>query len=254
MSDAPNPASALLDGRTVSRRLKLRAGTLDELVQTGKVHALDGGLYDVEEVRRAVGGTLNETTFETTVSEDAQTRAVVMAVQLADRTMTREGKMFETYHKGLNDVLEALRLENKALRDEKAELRAENKRLHDQLLEGSKVREQLLSKQHERDLLTSMVAQRTATQREGLQLLKNAWPLVKNHFRTQAGNSVAKQLFESIEPSQFEAIMAIDFLNENQKGLLQKLLGERAKSEASTGAGEALANGAAEAQQNGDLS
>lgn len=235
------PAPQLLDGRTVARRLKLRAGTLDELVQTGKVRPLDGGLYDLEEVRRVLSGSLTETTIETTVSEDAQSRAIALAVNLADKSQGREGRMFELYTKALGELIEALQMENKALRAEKGELREENSRLHNQLVESSKVRETLLSKQHERDLLTRAMEQKSEHQREAVALLKQALPLVQSHFRAQAGNSLAKQLFESIEPAQIEAILAIDFLSEGQKEILRKLTEERARQ----------LNGAGTAQQNG---
>lgn len=244
MRPALPPAPQLLDGRTVARRLKLRAGTLDELVQTGKVRPLDGGLYDLEEVRRVLSGSVTETTIETTVSEDAQSRAIALAVNLADKSQGREGRMFELYTKALGDLIEALQKENKALREEKGQLREENTRLHDQLVESAKVREALLSKQHERDLLTHAMESKQANQREAVALLKQALPLVQSHFRTHAGNSLAKQLFESIEPAQIEAILAIDFLNDGQKELLRKLTEERARQ----------TNGAVQAQQNGAAS
>lgn len=221
----PLPPSNLLDGRTVSRRLKLRAGTLDELVQSGKVDTFDGGLYDLEQVRRVAHA--NETTLETTVSEDARTHALTLASTLADKAMSREGRMFELYAKNLSELVEALQAENKALRLEIGERRQENRDLHERLIEGAKLRESLLSEQHERDLLTRMTEARSNTQREALELVKRAVPLVRQHFRAAVGNSVAKQLFDSIEDSQLEAILAIDFLNDEQKALLRKLTDAR---------------------------
>lgn len=224
--------STFLDGRTISRRLKLRAGQLHELVSAGRVRLFDGGRYDVEQVRAAVFGETQQSTqshqsieAEETEHEDSTAFALRMMREQAQSAQLHAEKMFAMAVAALESSNKALREENSALRGREKENHEAICSLQDRHVKNLEAHEKVLSLAHEREMQTELVKGVNSRRQQGVDMLKNALPVLLDSVKaTFEQKSLIGQFFKTLHPGQLEAIMSIDFFTEEQKAVLQKLI------------------------------
>ena len=152
----------LLEGKQVARRLKLSAGTLETLIQTGKVKEY-AGKYDYDEVQRAIvemqRSTATSIDATETTTEGPETHALGIARELAEKAMTHEERMFAMYVKGLEQQNADARAGFKIVQDENAALRRQVNDQHETVcklqaryIESLEAHEAAISLAHERRL------------------------------------------------------------------------------------------------------
>jgi hypothetical protein len=220
------PTQVLVDGRTVSRRLRLRSGQLHELVRAGRVRLFDGGRYDFDQVRQALT-TEQDLDLESFEHEDSSAIALRIMREHADRAMSQQTRMFELSTNALESANAALRAENDALRERAKADHAQIVELQERQIKNLEAHELVLSKAHERELASKRQANVERRRDEGLEMLKKAVPPIAEGIKqTFAQRSMVKKLFDTISPAQLEAIMVIDFFTPEQKAILAGLVAQ----------------------------
>jgi len=224
-------ASTFLDGRTISRRLKLRAGQLHELVSAGRVRLFDGGRYDVEQVRAAVFGeaqslqSSQSLDAEETEHEDSNAFALRMMREQAQAAQLHAEKMFGMAVAALESSAKALREENDALRGREKQNHEAICALQDRHVKNLEAHEKVLSLAHDREMQSELVKGVNNRRQQGVDMLKSALPVLLNSVKaTFEQKSLIAQFFKTLHPGQLEAIMSIDFFTDEQKAVLAKLV------------------------------
>ncbi len=248
----------LLEGRQVARRLKLRAGTLEHLVQSGTVRDY-AGKYDLDEVQRAIApaapgralegssttrtlGTQTELEASETTLESAGVHALGVARDLTEKSLSHEAQMFALYVKGLENQQADARSNLKIMQDENAALRRQVSDQHDQIvglqakyIETLAAHEEAISQAHTRRLNEQQLAAVNKRRDQGLEMLKQAVPpLVASITATFEQKNLAAQLFSTFEPGQLQAMLdpEVAFFNPKQAALIQQMIASMQRAEA----------------------
>jgi hypothetical protein len=227
----------LLEGKQVARRLKLNAGTLEHLIQTGKVREFSGK-YDLDEVQRAITEMQRATSTSLeateTTTEGPETHALGIARELAEKAMTHEERMFAMYVKGLENQNADSRASQKILQDENAALRRQVNDQHETVcklqqryVESLEAHEAAISMAHDRRLKEQELEARNRRRDQGLVMLSQAVPpLIASIQATLEQKNLVAQLFNTIHPGQLVAMMDPDvpFFDAQQKELIGNLV------------------------------
>lgn len=237
----------LLEGKQVARRLKLNAGTLETLVQTGKVKDY-AGKYDFDEVQRAIveAQRATSTTVETTetTTEGPETHALGVARDLAEKAMTHEERMFAMYVKGLEQQNADNRASLKIVQDENAALRRQVNDQHETVcklqqryIESLEAHEAAISLAHERRLKEQELEAKNRRRDQGMVMLGQALPpLVASIQATLEQKNLIAQLFNTFEPGQLVAMTdpEVPFFKPEQRELIAKLAASVQKAKPSS--------------------
>ena len=225
----------LLEGKQVARRLRLTAGTLETLKQTGKVRDY-GGKYDFDEVQRAIveGQRASQTELDATETEttDPRTHALEVSQKLAERSLSHESTMFALYTKAIEQQHEDWRAQQKILQDENAALRKQCGEQHEQILalqakfvESLQAHEDALSQAHDRKLRERALEASDRRKDQGVKMLEAAVPhLIASVNTTLEQKNLVGKLMKTFEPAQLAAMLDSGFFTPEQVDLLKKLV------------------------------
>lgn len=250
----------LLEGKQIARRLRLSAGTLETLKQTGKVKDY-GGKYDFDEVQRAVAlvegqrATQTELVASEVETSDPRTHALEVSQKLAERSLSHEATMFALYVKAIEQQHLDARAQQKILQDENAALRKQVAEQHEQIctlqgryVETLQAHEEALSQAHQRKLAERMADAADRRKEQGMKMLEQAVPPLLDSIKaTLEQKNLVGQLMKTFEPAQLAAMLDSGFFTPEQTGLLQKLVAASQPKPKPQSAPAATQNGAAHA-------